>query len=606
MDRSIQNKEIQNREKKHYSLFKFEMMTVEGYDKFSLTISVLVALIHIYILIEFWRMGYPVLSLMNIISALAYVASGYYGIRGKFRAFFNIVCVEVLFFSGIMTICFGKLGRFDLYCIALISFSFLTGYVQHMRRNVFKLFRCVIIICAVFFLELYVQAFHHPLIMLEDITSMENMERVNVIICLVCTLIGGFSLYHAALDNTYKLQDSSKEMEKLMLEAQAANETKSDFLAKMSHEIRTPMNAICGMSDLLLEEQLSDSAKEYVSIIKTSSDGLLDIINDILDFSRIEAGKLPIVESEYNPGILFRDVASMIKVRMKDKDLILEKKFDENIPVGLLGDDGRIRQVLINLLGNSVKYTIQGKICFNAGWESTGDNQGVLDIEISDTGIGIKKEDIERLFLPFEQADLQKNKGVVGTGLGLAICRGLVDKMKGQIYVESEYGKGTTFHVRIPQKVTNPETCGSDTKRFNAQAFISDVKAPTAKIMIVDDNKINLVVANKIIQKFGINSVMVESGKACIEKLKEDYEYDIIFMDHMMPEMDGIETTKEIRRIWQGYRHLPIVALTANAISGMDKVFLEAGMDDYLSKPIDVNKLNELLIKWLPEERWEK
>jgi len=379
--------------------------------------------------------------------------------------------------------------------------------------------------------------------------------------------------------------------------AEAASKAKSDFLAKMSHEIRTPMNAIIGMAELALREYISNAAREHIITIKQAGNNLLSIINDILDFSKIESGKLEIVPSNYQFSSLIDDVVSIIKVRIVDSDLSFVVNIDPNVPNSLFGDEIRIKQVLLNMLSNAVKYTKKGFISFSVNGEITGDTV-LLTIEVADSGIGIKKEDLEKLFDDFVRLDFAINKNIEGTGLGLAITKSIIKVMNGKISVKSEYGKGSTFTVKLPQKIRSNELF--DTIKNDSVAI--KFNAPEARILIVDDIDTNLKVAKGLMQPYKMKIDLCLIGAEAIEMVKAN-SYDLVFMDHMMPEMDGIEATKLIRKI---YANLPIIALTANAVSGTREMFLSNGFNDFLSKPIDIIKLNSILEKWLPKEKQEK
>jgi len=504
-------------------------------------------------------------------------------------------------------------------------------------------------------------------------------------------------------------------MKQATIDAENASKAKSDFLSKMSHEIRTPMNAIIGMAELILRENLSAAAREQAVTIKQSGDHLLSIINDILDLSKVESGKLELVESDYLFHSTIQDVVSIIKMRMSNPDVRFAAYMQADIPSALHGDEVRVRQVLLNVLTNALKYTKSGHFSLDITGQRENEEIYVLTMKIKDTGIGIKPEDMQMLFSEFAQFDLEKNRNVEGTGLGLSITNNLVKLMGGNIEVKSIYGEGSEFIVTLPQRYTESKTetpqfsdknvllyCRTSlctdyisrafndlavtytivnnnaelnshlaqsewdfifaeadmaydahkiTVEYNRNAkivmlsdsydafyevrdnqdysllvmpayFISIVNvlsgrdgdyvmgsqsteqfvAPDARVLIVDDIETNLKVGAGLLKLYGITVDTCLSGKSAIEAVLQT-EYDMVLMDHMMPEMDGIETTKIIRSLGGKHTDLPVIALTANAIVGAREMFLENGFNDFLSKPIEVNKLNSILAKWIPEEK---
>lgn len=524
------------------------------------------------------------------------------------------------------------------------------------------------------------------------------------------------------------------QMEKAASELRRASQMKTDFLANMSHEIRTPMNAVIGMADIALQEEMSPAAENYVRQIQSSGKALLHIINDILDYSKISSGKMDIIEDDYEPGHVVRDVSTIIMNRLKDKrrDVSLIIDYEPGIPLKLTGDGQRIQQILINLANNAVKFTNKGYVKLSFKAARTSQNNVNFEFSVTDTGIGIKNNDMGKLFKSFSQVDSKRNRNVEGTGLGLAIVEQLAGLMGGSVKVESEYGKGSIFSVSIPQKIAAEEnsvkagdgrsvavaslfankdnlanfTHMMDMLGVQLQPFVAPVgnknvidnwlkerknkecfvfieqecmpesfyskktsaleypenvhfvlvadafiderdwrdkkffkiirsplmifdvadtlfreknvvktdetvkteakgvnfKAPDALVLVVDDNRTNMIVAEKLLMRTGVKVDKAYSGKEALDLIVVK-DYDLIFMDHMMPELDGIDTTRIIRRFYPKFNGIPIIALTANAMGDVKKMFLEEGMNDYLAKPIDRHLLNEKLLQWLPKEK---
>ena len=395
------------------------------------------------------------------------------------------------------------------------------------------------------------------------------------------------------------------ELEHQMVIAEMANRAKSDFLARMSHEIRTPINAITGMNEMILRESHEKDVKKYAMNIKSAAGTLLSLINDILDSSKIESGKLEIIPMEYELDSLLNDVINAVYLKTVDKGLKLIIDVDKSIPNHLYGDDVRVRQILINLLNNAVKYTETGTIWFTVANRSD-DARTLLYFEVKDTGIGIKKEDLPKLCEAFERIEVSRNRNIEGTGLGMSIVSDLLHLMHTHLQVQSTYGVGSTFSFELEQRAMAAEQIGNYEERISQMhqntAYECRFTAPRAKLLLVDDNDVNREVFCGLLKQTHVQIVDVASGAECLEEAAKQH-FDLIFLDHMMPDMDGIETLHRLRQIEHcPCADTPVVALTANAVTGAKERYLEAGFDAYLSKPIVSEKLESMIAELLPED----
>ncbi len=390
-------------------------------------------------------------------------------------------------------------------------------------------------------------------------------------------------------------------------QAVLSSKAQAQFLANMSHEIRTPINAVIGMNEMILRENENETIQEYAYNIKSSSTMLLGLVNDVLDFSKIESGQLELVEESYNLADLIQAELVLSNARAVGKPIDIHVEVDQDLPTRLFGDELRIKQIVTNLLSNAVKYTKEGSVTLKVNFE-WNDDEIMLYFIVSDTGIGIKQEDLEKLFSGFKRLELNKNRNIEGTGLGLNIAKSLVELMNGTINVESEYGKGSTFTVSIPQSVVDRTPIGDmkeNTKknRKEQNAKKGTFLAPEASVLVVDDNMMNLAVTKALLKRTKMHLEMVESGRDCLKVTKDRY-FDIILLDHMMPELDGIETLQMLRADENNpNRNTVVIALTANAIAGCREMYLEHGFDDYCSKPIKGEVLDALMIQHLPKEK---
>ncbi len=415
-------------------------------------------------------------------------------------------------------------------------------------------------------------------------------------------IIGYIVIVHDVTERVRMLERLEREKKR----ADKANEAKSTFLANMSHEIRTPLNAIMGMNEMILRESEKPGIIEYANNIQNASKTLLVLINDILDFSKIESGMMEVVEREYSLKDMLNALKTECSLRAEEKGLDLSFVVPGDTPSTLLGDEVRVRQILLNILTNAIKYTMKGSVTLTVSHKKMTPDVVQFTFAVADTGIGIKEENIDRLFGKFDRINEEQVHAIEGTGLGLSIVDRLLKLMNGTVSVESVYGEGSTFTVCLPQKIAGSETIGSlqdnkkknEKSRGNAPLFM----ALDAKILAVDDNKVNLTVIRGLLRKTKVQITCAASGRECLEYAAKE-AYDIILLDHMMPGMDGIETLERLKNMPDNKsKDAAVIVLTANAMAGVREMYLEKGFDDYLSKPIDGTELEKLLVKYLPEK----
>lgn len=416
-------------------------------------------------------------------------------------------------------------------------------------------------------------------------------------------VLTGYSVvYFDVTEKKFQL-DKMKELSK---QAESANEAKSTFLANISHEIRTPINAVLGFNEVILRDYSEPKLLEYAHSIQSSASTLLGLINQLLDFSKIESGKMNIINSVYDADTMFKDIISVNKFRAEQEGLKFESDIDNNLPHFLFGDEARIRQVVTNLLSNAIKYTNKGTVTLTVEFEKVSNVEGNLYVSIKDTGIGIKKEDLEKLFQGFVRLEEDKNKFVQGTGLGLNISKNLVDMMEGELTVDSVYGEGSVFRVGIPQKLVDEKII--TTEEGNDSVLLKwerDFTAPKANVLIVDDSNINLKVSQALLAPTLVQLDMVSSGNECLDAICRK-KYDIIFLDHRMPVMDGVETLEAMKHMHHLSDGAAVIALTANVVNDAKSFYMEAGFDDFLAKPVTEENMDKMLKKHLDPKLIEK
>ncbi len=420
----------------------------------------------------------------------------------------------------------------------------------------------------------------------------------------VASLFMIFSLETADYQN---LQRAMAALEQARTEAMEANRTKSEFLARMSHEIRTPINGILGMNTMIMRENRDPEIADYASSIDSAGNGLLSLINDILDLSKVESGKMELVEVDYRLSTLINDSYHMVASQAKEKGLSLKVEIEPELPSCLHGDEVRIRQVLVNLLNNAVKYTEEGSILLSVAGRrggSAGDHEITLVFSIADTGIGIRKEQQEKLFELYERTDEIRNRNIEGSGLGLPIAALLVNLMHGEIGMESEYGKGSVFTVSLPQVIRDDQAVGPVELRGSGES-VRTLHAPSLHLLVVDDVELNLKVVRGFLKESGVQLDTAKSGLECLQLARERH-YDMIFMDHMMPEMDGIETFRRMRTAeYAKNADTPVIMMTANAIVGAEEEYRKQGFSDYLSKPLTQSRLFRCIAAHTEKTRYE-
>ncbi|MCR4990526.1 MAG: response regulator [Lachnospiraceae bacterium] len=503
-------------------------------------------------------------------------------------AFVNFVLWTVLHYSKILA--FPKsMYYFDIVLGLVILSEFVVLFIDHKRG---------------FTAEYEFTAVGILAFMLLSLTELLNVTVMHIGNDGVFVLSGLIiMLMLVVFQQTEELRRSDFEKEKAI----EISDAKTRFLASMSHEIRTPINSILGMNEMILRENKEGNIDKYAKDVQRSGKILLSLVNDVLDFSKIESGKLDIMEEEYSLSVLLKDVVSMIDERAANKGIELRTEIFENVPDGLLSDEVRIKQILINLLSNAVKYTDKGYVYLKVSGEYTGEDTYNLKFEVADTGRGINPDDREALFDAFQRVDMVRNMNVEGTGLGLAIVKSILDVMKGTINVESEYGKWSVFTVMIPQTVLDKtpvklDMNDTDNGKENKK-HVTRFAAPAARILAVDDNDMNLNIVDQFLKETHVMLDLCTNGKDAVEKCKLKV-YDLILLDHMMPGMDGIETLSHIRQEEDSLnKETTAIVLTANAVAGMRKTYLDTGFAEYLTKPIDYETLENAVRQYLSEDK---
>ncbi|MBE6015234.1 MAG: response regulator [Lachnospiraceae bacterium] len=498
-----------------------------------------------------------------------------------------------------------------------------SGHILMMNIQLAMLIMCVALPVAMLFNERLHKLVVQPLSMLsaglefytdEDEMRHHAMETIrdvpikskDEIASLRDSLVGMLERMDMYVDTLRR----EEELKVNLKSAEAKSEAKSVFLSSMSHEIRTPINAVLGMNEMILRESNEKDTLEYAENIKLAGNTLLNLVNDILDFSKIEAGKMDIIETEYETFSVIHDLITMVSQRAETKGLELITKIDSNLPCKLYGDEIRIKQAITNILTNAVKYTEEGSVTFTISFEKEGEDTINLFVSVKDTGIGIKEEDLGKLNSAFERIEEERNRNIEGTGLGMAITTTILNMMGSELKVDSVYGEGSDFYFNIKQRIVDAAPIGDvETAWRNSlekrTAYRSRFMAPTAKILAVDDVPMNLSVLTGLLKPTKVIIDTADSGQECLDKITNEH-YDIIFLDHRMPEMDGVETRERMDTLPGNMcKDTPVIALTANAAAGAKEEYISYGFTDYLTKPIDADDLEKMMQKYIPEEKLE-
>lgn len=435
----------------------------------------------------------------------------------------------------------------------------------------------------------------------------EELSKIYEIRCEFLDEDGSASrfLWLTDITNHYK---TNKNLQELKDMADAANKAKSNFLANMSHEIRTPINTILGMDEIIIREATEQPIIGYAENIRDASTTLLSLVNDLLDFSKIECGKMEILPVEYEIANVLSEIMNMIEIKVANKGLEFTPVVAEDLPYLLYGDDVRLRQIIINILTNAVKYTKEGSVVLKVDWKEAGDSSINLIVSVTDTGIGIKPEDLDKLFVSFERIEERRNRNIEGTGLGLSITKQLLELMGSDLNVRSDYGVGSTFSFVLKQGIRDRKPIGKFREKYaysreKHKKYRTTFVAPNARILVVDDNAMNISVVEGLLKSTQIKVDKASGGLEALDLCAENY-YDLILMDHMMPNIDGIETLHRLKEMDGPNQDTPVIVLTANAVSGAKEMYEAEGFIDYMSKPIQGKPLEEKILEYLPESRY--
>lgn len=507
----------------------------------------------------------------------------YTGLEGIVIINFVVCCILHITKICDFTDTIGYVASFCILSIVWLLVSIILDIVKKKVREYIFVAAGMFAVCVAAFIQIIIY-FHRE----------NSFNGVILAIGLIVLLV------FSTVNTIYEIVGMDREKQQALM----ASESKGRFLAHMSHEIRTPIHAVLGMDEMILRESKDAKIRGYAMDIQNAGQTLLALINDILDISKIESGKLEIIPVDYDFSSLVHDVVNMMQMKARDKELEFLLTVDETIPARLYGDDVRLRQILVNLLSNAIKYTEQGSVALKISAKQTEEYADIL-FSVEDTGIGIRKEDMEKLFGEFERIEEERNRKIEGTGLGMSITMQLLDMMDSKLEVESTYGKGSRFFFTVRQQIRSEVPVGNLEQRIHNQAEQSRYEAmftaPEARILIVDDNAVNRKVLTNLLKATKIQIEEASSGMQCLELVQET-KYDIIFMDHMMPEMDGIEALHKMKCM-EAHKNMqtPVVALTANAVTGAREMYLQEGFCDFLSKPVNPEKMERLIMELLPE-----